>query len=171
MVLYSDTSALSKRYVLETGSAWLSALVDPVTDNDVYTVILTAALTRRERGRSLTPEAAADLDTDYQTVQVDDALINSAMRLAEKHALRGYDAVQLAAGAETKRMGESPAVTYSLFVSADTELNAAARAVCASGQPPRTAGEPVAVGRASVALRGLARMRRLCGGLWERPLP
>lgn len=55
MVIYSDTSALSKRYVLETGSAWLSALVDPVTDNDVYTVILTAveitaALTRRERG-------------------------------------------------------------------------------------------------------------------------
>ena len=141
MVLYSDTSALSKRYIAETGSAWLKALVDPATRNDVYTVILTAveitaAITRRERGRSLTPQVAAqaradfaaDLNTDYQIVEVDDALINSAMRLAEKHGLRGYDAVQLAAGVETNRLYVTAGLPPILFVSADTELNAAARA-------------------------------------------
>jgi len=141
MVSYTDTSALSKRYIVETGSAWLKALVDPATRNEVYTVILTAveitaAITRRERGKGLTPQVAAqahadfaaDLNTDYQIVEITDTLISSAMRLAEKHGLRGYDAVQLAAGVETNRLYVTAGLPPILFVSADTELNAAARA-------------------------------------------
>lgn len=141
MVLYSDTSALTKRYVLETGSVWLRALVDPLTDNDTYTVVLTAAeltaaIARRQRGRSLTPEEAArihagfenDLENDYQTIAVTDALVSSAMMLAKRHFLRGYDAVQLAAALEINRQYLVAGLPPILFVSADRELNAAATA-------------------------------------------
>jgi uncharacterized protein len=141
MAVYSDTSGLTKRYVNETGSDWLTDLVDPASGNDVYTVVLTAAeltaaIARRQRGRSLTPEEAAqihadfedDLDTDYQTIAVTDALVSSAMLLAKKHFLRGYDAVQLAAALEINRTYLTAGLPPILFVSADTELNAAARA-------------------------------------------
>jgi hypothetical protein len=51
---FADSSALAKRYVVEVGTAWLRALLDPTTGNVVViaritAVELTAAFTRRER--------------------------------------------------------------------------------------------------------------------------
>jgi uncharacterized protein len=93
-----------------------------------------AAITRRERGGSLTPADAsaaradfrADLANEYQVVEMSPALANQAMALAEEHGLRGYDAIQLAAALEVNvvRLGEGlPPV---ILLSADAELNAAA---------------------------------------------
>ena len=54
-VYFVETSALAKRYIAETGSVWLRALLDPSTGCSIYVVRVTAveivaALTRRERG-------------------------------------------------------------------------------------------------------------------------
>jgi len=127
-VYFVETSALAKRYIAETGSMWLRALLDPSTGCSIYVVRVTAveiiaAITRREQGRTLAPTDAStarqafrgDFATAYQVIEVTPALANRAMLLAEQHGLRGYDAMQLAAGL--------PAIT---FISADTKLNTAA---------------------------------------------
>ena len=127
-VYFVETSALAKRYIAEPGSVWLRALLDPSTGCSIYVVRVTAieiiaAITRRERSRTLAPTDAStarqafrgDLATAYQVIEVTPALADRAMLLAEQHGLRAYDAMQLAAGL--------PAVT---FISADTALNAAA---------------------------------------------
>ena len=140
-VYFVETSALAKRYIAETGSAWLRTLLDPSTGCSIYIVRVTAveiiaALTRRKRGRTLAPTDATaarqafrhDLTTTYQIIEVTPALANRAMLLAEQYGLRGYDAIQLAAGLEVHvryLAAGLPAVT---FISADTELNAAAMA-------------------------------------------
>jgi len=137
-VYFVETSALAKHYIAETGSMWLRALLNPSTGCSIYIVRVTAveiiaAITRRERGGTLTPTDAAaarhafrsDLATAYQVIEVTPTLANRAMLLAEKHGLRGYDAIQLAASLEVHVRyvaAELPAVTC---VSADTELNAA----------------------------------------------
>ena len=59
-VYFVETSALAQRYIAETGSIWLRSLLDPSTDCSIYVVRVTAveisaALTRRERGGTLTP--------------------------------------------------------------------------------------------------------------------
>ncbi|MEK9137900.1 MAG: type II toxin-antitoxin system VapC family toxin, partial [Bacteroidota bacterium] len=110
---YMDSSALVKRYISETGSAWVSDLFDPVLNNEVFIAAITpveivAAITRRARGGTVTPADAtaacnlfrSDLLTSYQIVELTNSLITHAMTIAETHGLRGYDAVQLAAALE-----------------------------------------------------------------------
>ena len=109
-VYFADTSALARRYVAETGSAWIQGLLDPVAGNVIVIARITAAeliaaVTRRERGGSITPadavtaraEFRTHLGSEYQVVEVDEPVVDRAMALAESHAMRGYDAVQLAA--------------------------------------------------------------------------
>ena len=95
---FTDSSALVKRYVRETGSAWLSGLFDPSLNNEVFIVAITAveivaALTRRARiGTTTAADAAAacnqfrsDWLVDYQVVEVNDTLLSHAMTLAETY--------------------------------------------------------------------------------------
>ena len=58
VAFYADASALCKRYVGETGSAWLQATLDPTTGCRVFLsrvgcVECVATISRRERGGSL----------------------------------------------------------------------------------------------------------------------
>ena len=69
-----------------------------------------------------------DLGNQYPVVEVSPTLITHAMTLAETYALRGYDAVQLAAALETAARYAAAGLQLTL-VSADVELNAAASAV------------------------------------------
>lgn len=140
-VYFADSSALSKRYVAEVGSAWLRAQLDPATNCIVYVAHITAveliaAITRRERGGTLTAAEATtaraqirmDIAMEYQLIEVTDVLIERAMSLAEAHGLRGYDAVQLAAALDVNdsfQAAELPTIT---LLSADAELNATAMA-------------------------------------------
>ena len=99
-------------------------------------VEVVAALARRRKGNLLSPAETAKAISRfekhfirrYEKVNITPNLITSAMKLADKHALRGYDAVQLAAAlaveSEIKIIGASNLI----FVSADNELNAAALA-------------------------------------------
>jgi len=137
-VYFIDSSALVKRYVIETGTAFVTDITDPAAGHHTYVARITgveviAALARRGRGGDVSADAlAAALDqfrrefaTQYRIVEMTSALLSDAMRLAETRALRGYDAVQLAAAlrvnTECVALGLS-----STLVSADGDLNTAA---------------------------------------------
>jgi uncharacterized protein len=150
-VYFVETSALAKRYIAEVGSLWLRALLDPSTGCSIYVVRVTAiemiaAITRRERGGTLAPTDAdttrqafrRDLATAYQVIEVTPSLANRAMLLAEKHGLRGYDALQLAAGVEVDVRYLASGLPAIIFISADTELNVAAMAEGLTIDDPNT---------------------------------
>ncbi len=132
MILYLDTSAAVKLYVEEKGTP---AVVARVGDAEaVATVRVTyaearAALARQRREGGLTPvglrRAVRELDREwgtYNLVDVNDPLVRRAGALAERHALRGYDAVQLAAALDLRAAGAAVE-----FLSFDARLNRAAR--------------------------------------------
>lgn len=137
---FTDSSALVKRYVQERGSAWIASLLAPFPHEDVHIVVVTpveivAALMRRSRSGTMTEADAkttcaqflADLPLDYQVVELTDTLVTSAIGLAQKYKLRGYDAVQLAAATEVNRLSLAAGATPLIFISGDRELNAAAQ--------------------------------------------
>ena len=134
---FFDSSALVKRHARETETAWVFSLVRPSADNRLYIARITgvevvSALTRRERAGLLTSSSVAKALTRFQrefankyvVIEVSPNLVAAAMNLARTHALRSYDAVQLAAALEAHRarMGAGTLV----LVSADNALNSAA---------------------------------------------
>ncbi|MBI3823949.1 MAG: type II toxin-antitoxin system VapC family toxin [Planctomycetes bacterium] len=138
-VYMMDSSAIVKRYASEIGSAWIMGITDPAAGNEIWVVRITAvevvsALARRVRGGSIDPVdgdvAIAlfknDLQDEYQIIEVTEALVDRAMALAEKHVLRGYDAVQLAAAFELNAILTASGLVALTFVAADAALNAAA---------------------------------------------
>lgn len=136
---YLDTSALVKRYAQEPGSPWVTSLVDPSVGHALYTVRLTgpelvAALMRKVRtGEMIAPDATAavrafraDFGVRYRVLTVRHIIAERAMDLAERHGLRGYDAVHLSTAlsvADVRQQRGLPALT---FVSADTDQRQAA---------------------------------------------
>jgi len=143
---FLDTSTVVKRYVQETGTAWVQALAAPTVRHSLFVVRITlaetvAAITRRERGGSITPQDAAtavadfqlDFALQYRVVEVSAGLVAQAATLARRHGLRGYDAVQLAAVLEIH--ATDPSVT---LLSADAELNTAALAEGLSVDDPNS---------------------------------
>ncbi|BAY29707.1 hypothetical protein NIES2107_15510 [Nostoc carneum NIES-2107] len=137
-IYFIDSSALVKRYIRETGSSWVLSLFDPSLNNEVFIAAITgveiiAAITRRSRSGSISITDAAitrnqfksDLQKDYQIVEITDNIINSGMVLSETYGLRGYDAVQLAAGGAVNRLCIANGLPPITFVSADNELNTA----------------------------------------------
>jgi len=132
-VYYLDTSALVKRYAQEPGTAWILDLTDIAAENDLYTVRVTgpemiAALFRKARTGEVSPGEARrsaenfreDWHLQYQIVEVTALVADRAMELAEKHGLRGYDAVQLASALALQQMREAMQLPSLTFVSADT---------------------------------------------------
>lgn len=139
-VYFIDSSALVKRYISETGSAWVVGLFEPTLNNEVFVAAITsveivAAITRRTRGGSISATDAAtvcnqfrnDLQTEYQIIEITENIITSGMKLAETYGLRGYNAVQLAAGCAFNTLCIANSLPPIVFVlSADHNLNVAA---------------------------------------------
>jgi predicted nucleic acid-binding protein len=106
VILYLDTSSLVKLYVEERGSAEVGSLVeqaDVVATSVVAYPEARAALAQRKRERSLTVggwrRAKAAFEADWPRVlalDVSSPLARSAGELAERHRLRGFDALHLA---------------------------------------------------------------------------
>jgi predicted nucleic acid-binding protein len=106
VTVYLDTSVLVKLYLDESDAGDVQQLVSQATV--VVTSVVAyaearAAFARRRRARQMTSaEAEAvvrQLDLDWRhlvRIALDDELARLAGRLAETHALRGYDAVHLA---------------------------------------------------------------------------
>lgn len=105
-----------------------------------------AAIARRQKGGSITPIDANnaisafqhDLTNDYLTIEITPALLSSAMNLAVKYSLRGYDAVQLAATLEANNERIATGLSPLTLVSADSELNFSAQAEGLSIENPNT---------------------------------
>lgn len=68
-----------------------------------------------------------DLINNYFVIEVTSDLLNEAMLFATKHALRGYDAVQLVSTIETNNERISQGLSPLILVSSDEELNDAAQ--------------------------------------------
>lgn len=132
MIAYFDTSGLVPLLIEEPGSepagrAWDAAT--HVASVRLIYVEARAALARAERLGRLSPadvsSTVAALDGLYvqlDLIDVDDQLVRRAGHLAEQHALRGYDAVHLAAA-------ERVAEATTILVAGDHELRDAGRAL------------------------------------------
>jgi len=145
-----DTSALVKRYMLETGAGWVRALTDPGAGNTlilaeigmVEAAAAIAAKHRAPRGISRSEQDVAvrllvqHCATEYELVPVDRAILDRALLLTQQHRLRGYDAVHLASALAANAVLItvcSPALT---LVTGDRDLrDAAAREGLAVDNP------------------------------------
>ncbi len=110
---FFDSSALVKYYVRETGTQWVQGIIDAplnsMSANEISIAHLTgaeivAAISRRVRMKLTTVTDGAKaigvfnthFQTKYRVFIVTLETVERAMSLAEKYALRGYDAIQLA---------------------------------------------------------------------------
>ncbi len=136
---FVDSSALVKRYVQETGTSWVRGITRRSPSTVIYIARITAvevpcAIARRRKGKTLTARRASSilrrfrqhLAGRYAVAEVTAALLDDAMRLGIKHALRAYDAVQLAVALEVNRFHQAGGSGPVTLVSADRDLNAAA---------------------------------------------
>ena len=133
MILFCDTSALVKLYIIETGSDALkvrtqeaeAVAVSRMTWAEAY-----AALARRAREEpGDTPaieQAKSAIARDWPrfvVLEIDQPLVELAGEYADTFALRAYDSIQLAAAARIATLSQSPV----LFACFDIRLNKAAR--------------------------------------------
>ena len=139
-VYFFDSSALVKRYIIETGSRWIIKLLKPSANNTIFIaqitgVEVTSAIARKRKGLSVTPDKAQksilrfQRDFQYRFYQQSLApkIVNLAMNLADKYELRGYDAIQLASAIEANNLRQINGLSPIIFVSADNALNSAAQ--------------------------------------------
>lgn len=127
MITYVDTSTLLKLLVEEDGSdraALIWDRADTLAAAALVTVEARAALAAAVRGHRLTPaqhrrarSGLVELVDELNIVQITEDLIDRASDLAEREALRGYDAIHLAAALT---------VQADVLTSADTDLCEAA---------------------------------------------
>ena len=120
MICYLDTSGLVKLYVHEQGSETVCKLVEAasvVATSKVAYPEARAALARGLREDLLAKKdyrlvvAALQHDwTRYLALEVSDSLVWLAGELAEKHRLRGFDAIHLAAALTLKTQVKSRVV-------------------------------------------------------------
>ena len=144
---FFDSSALVKRYVHEVGTAWVRGLTHHRTGNQIFlariTVVeVTSAVARRRGGRTISSSQASSflsrfrkhLAGRYTILEITPGLLAAATTLANRHELRAYDAVQLAAALELNRVSEGGIV----LVSSDRDLNKAAAAEGLTVDDPAT---------------------------------
>ena len=133
MILFCDTSALIKLYIVEAESDALKVLVQEAEAVAVCRIAWAeayAALSRRARevleDNSLIEQAKAALAYDWPhfvVLEIDQPLVELAGEYADTFALRGYDSIQLAAAFEAGRISQTP-IFFACF---DTRLNKAAK--------------------------------------------
>jgi predicted nucleic acid-binding protein len=133
MIFYLDTSSLVKLYVPERESVAIKQLAEAAeitATSRVAYVEARAAFARKRREQSINVKdyrtVIRDFDNDWESyfiVDVSDLLVKTAGQFAEKHALRGYDAIHLASAVVIRNQGDQ-SVNFSCF---DTRLLRAAR--------------------------------------------
>ncbi len=127
MITYVDTSCLLKLLIEEEGSEQVGIIWDAADTPAAVSLVAVearAALAAAARDGRLTDaqhreakRELAGLAAQLSLIEVTEELVAGAADLAEEEALRGYDAVHLAAAL---------AVEATILTSADTELCAAA---------------------------------------------
>lgn len=126
----------------ETGSTWIRALSAANSGNSLIIARITwvevlSAISRREREGSLTfPDATliiqrfrSDLNNQYQVIELDATLAETAGQLVNQYPLRAYDAVQLASVLLLQPAFATTQSTSLIFLTADNRLSAIAGAL------------------------------------------
>lgn len=134
---YLETSALVKLYVQEPGSDRLLQIASNWSENRLAVLALSpvearSAIRRRERAGDIDPGTATlildrlrqHLETIFIRQALSDTVLDGALEMIDRYALRAYDAVQLAGclALKTGAGKESPT-----FVCSDQQLLEAAR--------------------------------------------
>jgi predicted nucleic acid-binding protein len=106
VIVYFDTSAFVPLLVTEPGTPLASDLwesADEVATTRLLYVEAAAAMARARRmGRIIDRDHRAALDSlddlwrDFRVIELDETVTRRAAELADRHALRGYDAVHCA---------------------------------------------------------------------------
>jgi predicted nucleic acid-binding protein len=124
VILYLDTSSLVKLYVEETASADVEGLV--VSAEVTGTSLVAYAEARAAFARRFRENAFSSKDynrlrsrfesdwTNFLSIHVTREIVRMAGDLAEKHGLRGFDAVHLASAVTLREKLASP-VTFSCY--------------------------------------------------------
>ena len=137
-VLFLDSSAVVKRYVSESGSQWTRTVLDPAVANEHHVSVVTgvgviSAIIRRRRIGSLDATTASAAISEFlddgqylfSHVAAGERQIDRAMKFAQTHVLRGYDAIQLVSAVALGERYQTLGIQM-IFVSADDGRNAAA---------------------------------------------
>lgn len=134
-VYFLDTSALLKRYIVESGTVWVQAATslqaaNKILVSEITVVEMVSGIARLKRESRIPMRTARALrllinrhmHREYHAVLLSEVILQTAQDLLDKHPLRAYDSIQLASALDSNakliRSGLSPLV----FVSADTRL-------------------------------------------------
>lgn len=131
---FIDSSGLVKRYMPETGTAWVRSLMAPGSDHTIFIAQITiveviSAIARQYHNKEIdlvTLEAFRRLavhhtQRQYKVLTLNNEIITRALNLHEKHRLRAYDSVQLASALEVSKRASAIGETIT-FIAADTRL-------------------------------------------------
>jgi len=134
-IYFFDTSALVKRYVDENGSNWVKDTTseeknNPIILSHITWVEVLSAFTRLNREKKL---SESDMDESieifqydwnfqYNSIEVDDYIIQSSGDLVRKYPLRAYDSIQLASALKLNSIFLITTPSAYQFVSADKRL-------------------------------------------------
>jgi predicted nucleic acid-binding protein len=140
-LLYADSSVLVKRHMTEIGSAWVEALFKTVPGRQIATsrlstIEVVSALNRRRREGSVSQADYIQLRDDflalcrrsYRIIPITNSLLAQTRALLERHPLRAYDALHLAAGLAANQQALAARLPSLTFLAADNRLLAAAQA-------------------------------------------
>ena len=135
-----DTSAIVKRYVAESGHAWAVTLCDPAQAHVLYIaqvalVEVVATFCRKAREANigvaerdrLIAEFRKDCTGNFAVIPVTTNIYTRAGDLCQIHALRAYDAVQLACVLSLRDDALALGAPLPTFVCADNDLLSFAR--------------------------------------------
>lgn len=137
---YADSSALVKRHVAEIGTLWIQKEFSPASKNKIVTAKLSvievlSVLNRRRRENSLTANDYAQIstefleavETEYQILELTDAVLLETKRLLEIYPLRAGDAIQLASALLSNNGLLSANFSALVFLASDVRLLSAAK--------------------------------------------
>ena len=149
LIYYFDASAFAKHYLREPGSQWVNGLLGQVMQDRFVSVELigvetVCAIARAERekriGRglrdSLTARAIGETHRALQLAEVSRQILSHASQLALRRPLRAYDAIHLATALQISNETRLLGLPAPIFISADANLLAAARAEGLTAENP-----------------------------------
>ena len=133
---FLDSSALSKRYLEEKGTARVLEITggsDRLVVSRLAMVEVASAAARRAREGTVSPELRDeilraledDFRSTFEVVELSTAAVTRSVDLTRVHALRAADAIQLACALIAH--GDRASAGQFALVSSDGELNAAAQ--------------------------------------------
>jgi predicted nucleic acid-binding protein len=138
-VYFFDSSALTTRYIVETGTNWVlntaaarnghTILIAQIAPVEIFSAV--SRLKRENRVTARTSRAIRlylerHVFREYDVIMLSNSILAAAQDLLEKYPLRAYDAVQLASALDSHHRLLQAGLSPLIFVCADTRLVAVA---------------------------------------------